>query len=78
MDIRPVGCGQLAKMAPVDGNDEQRASHSESCAGYHRSSPMAAQGWNFRRNKPHSRNQDEKKSDFGESGPSGGSDCQHW
>jgi len=64
-------------MAPVGGNDEQHASRCESCTCDDRSSPMEPQGWNFRCNKPHSRNQDEQKTDFGEFDPGSVSDCEH-
>jgi hypothetical protein len=50
----------------MDGNDEQNAASCESCASDDRSSPMESQGWNLRCNEPHSRNQDEQESEFGE------------
>jgi hypothetical protein len=70
-------CTQLAEMAPVDGNDEQNAGPGQSCASDDRSSPMESQGWNLRRNKPHSRNQNEQKAEFGELDPGGVSNREH-
>jgi hypothetical protein len=64
-------------MAPVDGNDEQNAGACQSCASDDRSSPMESQGWNLRGNKPHSRNQNEQKAEFGELDPGGVSNREH-
>ena len=72
-----VGCGQLAEMAPMSGNDEKQAGHCKSCTCDDPSNSLEPEGWDFRCNKPHSRNQEKQKPDFVECSPGRMSDCEH-
>ena len=64
-------------MAPMGGNDEKHAGRCESRTCDDPSKSLEPQGWDFRCNKPDSRNQDKQKPDFGEFYPRCGSDCEH-
>jgi hypothetical protein len=59
----------------MGGNDEKYAGHCESCTGDDPSNPLQPQGWDFRRNEPDSRDQDEQKPEFGELYPGCGREC---
>ena len=59
----------FSEMAQLGGDDEEHGGHCEKCTGDDPSNSLESQGWDCRRNKPHSRNLKKQKPDFGEDHP---------
>ena len=72
-----IGLEQSAEMAPVRGDDQQCAGQRESCTCDDCPNSMQAKGGNLRSNEPHTGNEDEEKSDFGDLCPRRRAESEH-